>query len=242
MKKNYVFLMVAFFFATAFTANAQDYEAEDATLSGAVTTNCTKASGGTIVKDIKDGNSVTFSNVEVTDAGSYDVVLTYTAKADRTITVQINGGTPQDVAFVTSGDFCYQTGTKDYTLTTPLNAGTNIVVVSNSTSGQFFLDKISVATSTLSIDNIEQQTGLNMVVFPSSVSKGQDVTVRLSNTAGNGASQVVVFDVIGRVVVKPFESTLSTVKIPTSTLSNSGIYLVKVTVGNKSMVKRLVVK
>ncbi|MFV0566933.1 MAG: T9SS type A sorting domain-containing protein, partial [Flavobacteriaceae bacterium] len=83
---------------------------------------------------------------------------------------------------------------------------------------------------------------VDMVMFPNSIAVGQDVTVSLNNDVGNSTSQVSVFDLKGRTVIKPLKNTSSTFQIPTSTLSNSGIYLVKVTIGNKSMVKRLVVK
>ncbi|MFV0565310.1 MAG: sulfatase-like hydrolase/transferase [Flavobacteriaceae bacterium] len=218
-----------------------DFEAEGATLLGDAETNtCVRASNGEMTKGVSGGdtNAVFFENVEVTTAGNYDLVISYMANNNRTLTLEVNG-VAQTINVTSTGKYCYQGGSPGtHTLNIPLNAGVNTIKFYDSP----ILDKISLLIPVLSVSNIEKTETVDMVMFPNSIAVGQDVTVRLNNAVGNSTSQVAVFDLMGRTVIKPLKNTSSTFQIPTSTLSNSGIYLVKVTIGNKSMVKRLVVK
>ncbi len=218
-----------------------EYEAEDATLSGnSQVVNCNKASQGKMVKNIQTGeaNAVTFNSVNVDRADSYELVISYMANSARTLTLEVNG-VAQTISVGSTGQFCFKGGSPGtHSLNIALNAGTNTIKFYDAP----LLDKIALIIPVLSVSNLElNKAAVNVIIFPSSIEKGQNVTVQLIGN-NTGISKTTVYDLAGREVIKPFKNTGNTFQISTQTLTSSGIYLVKVTTENKSIVKRLLIK
>ena len=126
--------------------NATVYEAEYATLGGAAASSagfCGNCSGLAAVGNL-GGNpqsTVTFENVTVPVAGTYQMEVDYMTQGERSFFVSINGGAAQELDL--NG---YSFGTPTSTVVpVQLNAGTNQIEFSNPSNYAPNLDSIIIA-------------------------------------------------------------------------------------------------
>ncbi|MCP3891050.1 MAG: T9SS type A sorting domain-containing protein [Desulfobulbaceae bacterium] len=123
-------------------------EAENATLLGtAKIASCTNASGEQMVKDINSGpdNALLFQNINIPEAGTYYITLSYFAANDPDITYQLNEQTAETVYATASGQWCYQGGSPaDYTFQEVFEAGDNKLKLYDSP----IIDKIVISSDT----------------------------------------------------------------------------------------------
>ncbi len=238
---------------------SQILEAEDAVLTGtAEIVSCDKASGGEMVKNIKGGvnNAVEYQNIQVANSGDYNMTVSYYAKNSRNLSYSINNGAVQTVAILASGNWCYAGGTPaEHTIQIPLNSGSNSILFYNAP----VIDKIELSPNTnvaaksatklktLSLnDTNDNGDAMAVAIFPNSVVKGEPVSVHLSaKLPSNSKVLVSVYDRLGRTLIeekKYVEKTTNAFTVSTHSLTGSSIYFMKITVAQKSVVKRLVIK
>jgi alpha-galactosidase len=123
------------------------YEAENATLSGAASTSagfCGNCSGLAAVGNLGGPQStVTFENVNVPVAGTYQMEIDYMTQGQRSFFISVNGQTAQELAL--NG---YSFGTPTSTvIQVPLQAGTNQIEFSNPGNYAPNLDSITISPS-----------------------------------------------------------------------------------------------
>lgn len=120
------------------------YEAENATLSGSASAGfCGNCSGLASVGNLGGAaqSTVTFTDVTVPVAGTYQMEVDYMTQGERSFFVSINGNTPQELDL--NG---YSFGTPTSTvIKVPLNAGANEIEFSNPSNYAPNLDSIIIA-------------------------------------------------------------------------------------------------
>lgn len=121
------------------------YEAEAAQLSGTASIGgCSFCSGGAYVGNYGDGsqNAVTFPNVTVTTAGTYQLEIDYTTSGPRTFYISVNDGSAMALQ-VNGSTF---DSPVPALLPVQLNAGANKIVITNPNAGGYApgLDSITV--------------------------------------------------------------------------------------------------
>lgn len=123
-------------------------EAEAANLSGdANIVNCNQASGGEMVRGISQGvgNSLEFQDINIPEAGTYFVKLSYLYVSDRTFTYRINNTAAQDYDLLASGAWCFEGGgTADFIFQDQFEAGSNTLLFYNGP----IIDKIEILADT----------------------------------------------------------------------------------------------
>lgn len=123
-------------------------EAEAAKLSGdANIVNCSQASGGEMVRGISEGvgNSLEFQAINVPEAGTYFVKLSYLYVSDRTFTYRINNTAAQNYDLLASGAWCFEGGgTADFIFEEQFEAGSNTLLFYNGP----IIDKIEILADT----------------------------------------------------------------------------------------------
>lgn len=123
-------------------------EAEAAKLSGdANIVNCSQASGGEMVRGISEGvgNSLEFQAINVPEAGTYFVKLSYLYVSDRTFTYRINNTAAQNYDLLASGAWCFEGGgTADFIFEDQFEAGSNTLLFYNGP----IIDKIEILADT----------------------------------------------------------------------------------------------
>jgi hypothetical protein len=128
---------------------ATSYEAEAAAntiAGGAGATSCSTCSGGSKVGFVGEGGTLTFNNVSVPSAGTYQVTIAYLdgSATGRPADVSVNGGAAQPIQFTPTGSFS-TVGTMTIPLT--LNAGANTIEFSDPSAYTPDFDRIIVAGS-----------------------------------------------------------------------------------------------
>jgi hypothetical protein len=120
------------------------YEAEQATLSGTVTAGFSNYfSGLSKAGNIGGGpaNTVTFSNVTVPSAGTYQLEIDYATSGSRTLVVTVNNNAPISLTL----DGSTFDDPKATILRVPLKAGTNTIQMGNPSGYAPDLDRIVIA-------------------------------------------------------------------------------------------------
>lgn len=122
-------------------------EAENGTLLGtAEVANCTNASNSKMVKGINVGgssNALRLDGIQIAEAGSYFITVSYIAVNDPSIQYQLNGNATQSIAATASGLWCYQGGgPADITFAEELQEGNNTLLFFNSP----IIDKITITS------------------------------------------------------------------------------------------------
>ena len=105
---------------------------------------CTTCSGGAKVGFVGNGGTLTFNNIDVVSAGTYQVTIVYCSGEARPGMVSVNGGTPQALSFASTGSFT-ATGTMTVPLT--LAGGTNTIEFGDPAAYTPDFDRIIVADS-----------------------------------------------------------------------------------------------
>lgn len=129
------------------TATAPDwtgYEAELASFSGAASVSyCGNCSGGSEAGNIGGGadNNVTFSNVTVPTAGTYQMEVDYLTSGPRSYFISVNGGASTELD-LNGSSFSLPAST---VIPVTLTAGVNAIQVGNPTGYSPGLDRIAIS-------------------------------------------------------------------------------------------------
>ena len=121
-------------------------EAEDAILSGTVevATGCSNASHDFVKMQNLGGNSIRFENVNIVEAGSYELIIDYFQAADSKLELFINDVSNGELLFP-AAQWCYQGPAGQYALDIDLIQGVNSIElrVYSGISGPF-LDRLRI--------------------------------------------------------------------------------------------------
>ncbi|MZQ85559.1 carbohydrate-binding protein [Paenibacillus sp. 5J-6] len=145
---------------------AQIYEAESNvnTLAGkASVSSCGSCSGGQKVGDLYQGSSLQFNQIQAKAPGIYTVKLYYISGDPRSIQVGVNGGSAELYDLPKTTDW-NTVGTFDVDVT--LNAGSNIILLSDGNSYSPDMDKIAVSTKIVSY---EAESSANLLMGKASI-------------------------------------------------------------------------
>ncbi|WP_184222511.1 chitobiase/beta-hexosaminidase C-terminal domain-containing protein [Granulicella aggregans] len=117
------------------------YEAEAATLSGSASiASCSACSGGLKVGNIGGNSMVTFANVNVTSAGTYQMEIGGMTQGPRTLEYSVNGGPAQSLNMSGGSYMLPQSSTVPVTL----SAGNNTIAFGNPSGYGADLDRIAI--------------------------------------------------------------------------------------------------
>ncbi|APD06353.1 N-sulfoglucosamine sulfohydrolase [Flavobacteriaceae bacterium UJ101] len=214
------------------------YEAEDAEISGKTAiVNCNTSSNQKHVKSITSGNNhaVTFNNIMIDEAGTYNMNLHYFSNSSRTFSTLINGNT-SNYSIPKSGKWCYQGGTPAVkTISINLNRGMNTIKIYNIHSlDKIELDKVTISAKKVPLPistTIQNQlpSKPQIAIYPNIVNKGE--FIKLKNVTK--FSIITLYNSNGQLVYKNTLKNSSSEEIPTSKLQ-AGLYFVKI-INNKQI-------
>ncbi|NME70433.1 sulfatase-like hydrolase/transferase [Flammeovirga aprica] len=197
--------------------NGPIYEAEEAILTGtAVITSCGNASGGEMVKNLTGGssNAVLFKNISSDQSSTYNMIVSYYAVSDASISYQVNNGTVQTATLPASGSWCYQGGSPaDYTLTVTLESGNNDIIFFDSP----IIDKIEIAEIPFEGTWEAEEASLSgtAVINNCATSSGGQSVKGLSG----GSSNAVTFGAIDLPVAGEFDLKISYMSATATTIT-----------------------
>ncbi len=225
------------------------YEAEQATLSGTMTTPaCGSASNGTLLNmGNTTTNSATFSSVTVPAAGTYQLNITYFAKVARTMRISINGATATTQNFAITGNWCFESPagvSVVKAIPVTLQAGANTIRFQPpSPSGEApVLDKIDIVDPSNPGGSVveggptknENVTAMLMskttgnaagAVYPNPARPGSTIYVPAAEGTNSKTARITLFDARGAVIKTNMQAVTEGYKLPFVT---TGLYMLRV--------------
>ncbi|WP_369048930.1 right-handed parallel beta-helix repeat-containing protein [Tenacibaculum sp. UWU-22] len=216
------------------------YEAEDAVLSGGTQIiDCVNASGTKAVNASALGESVTFNNINVSQTGLYLIKIFYANPNLSDLKIDVNSEGQETLKVPGSDAFCFNDGTPtSFHILKKLNSGSNTLEIEQSSIDK--IEVLNVDSATLDIDEnflSKTEASLNKTI----ISNGDYLSLLLSNPEMlDNQSKVSIFDLSGRLLVNKTCDT-SDIQIPINNFS-SGLKIFVATIGNKTVVKKFIVK
>lgn len=139
------------------TSTVNSFEAESGFIDGGTEINCVNASGGKAVNILANGQSLTFSDVNVPDTDLYFVKVFYANPFKSNLKVTVNAGETETVLLPNSDAYCYQSGfPTNFPIIKSLNSGNNTLKFESG-----IIDKIEIMSVTEALLSTEQQGFLN---------------------------------------------------------------------------------
>jgi Glycosyl hydrolase catalytic core/Secretion system C-terminal sorting domain len=239
------------------------FEAEQATLSGTMTTPvCSSASNSTLLNmGNTTTNSATFSSVTVPSAGTYQLNITYFSKLARNMRISINGGTATSHSFAITGNWCFESPagvSVVKAIPVTLQAGVNIIRFQPPLpSGEApVLDKIDivdpsnpeVAPITGTVSGTENQVSMlagervpapSAMVYPNPARAGSTIYVPTQKSIGATAAKITLYDARGAAVKSSVQVTSGGYKLP---YVPAGVYLLQVNESGNVKTYRVVIE
>ncbi len=153
-----------------------------------------------------------------------------------------NGVALSDHITITESDTKFESGENTFTVPADVDTVSLRVYVYLGTATDIYIDDVKLVdnSATTGISDVEV---LDATVYPNPLTIGSDLHVQL-NEAVDASTKVEIVNINGQVVYSAVntDSGNSVVRIGTQELSTQGIYFVKVTSVDKTMVKKIIVK
>ena len=181
MKAKLLILLALFFCFNATMVFSQELiwsqEAENGILEGAADINdaCANASGGEFVRlHAEEGNGLTFSNINIPEAGMYRLAIYYFYRGSQPLEVLVNGVSAGIHIFPTS-IWCYEGAASLMEIGLEFQSGTNSLkfIPANGLNAPF-LDKLEIYSIA--------PTQVNIAAFATRIEPGADVELTVSAT------------------------------------------------------------
>lgn len=226
-------------------------EAEEAELIGGVNVvNCVTSSNGQQVNPLTStSNAVRFSGIQIDQAGTYVLDISYMSKVNRSINLLINGASPENLNFDSSGNWCFEGGLPGIkTIEVELQAGENIIEFKPDGSSAPFLDKINIRSAetgdenlrTIKADRIDPEIASEeWKLFPNPLTKGSTLQISIPHFEGQ-KSLVQVVDLNGKSVFSKMLQSGITHEIELIQTLPSGVYVVLLQQGYIWQSKKLI--
>ncbi|SDD18689.1 Por secretion system C-terminal sorting domain-containing protein [Algoriphagus faecimaris] len=185
-------------------------EAEEAQLIGAVNVvNCVTSSNGQQVNPFSSvSNAIRFSEIQIDQAGTYILDISYMSKVNRSMNLLINGATPENLNFESSGNWCFEGGLPGIkAVEVELTAGQNSIEFKPDGSSAPFIDKISIRpleAENLRVVTVEEplaeQLSTDWMIYPNPLSQGNTLHIAIPEFDGQ-ASLVQLLDMNGQTIL-----------------------------------------
>jgi hypothetical protein len=128
------------------------YEAESGLIVGGTEIACVNASGAKAVNVLTDGQSLTFSTVNVPATDLYFIKVFYANPYKSNLKIAVNGGARETVLLPYSDGYCYQSGhPTNFPIVKTLNSGNNSITFESSVIDK--IEIVSVSDALLSTKN-----------------------------------------------------------------------------------------
>ncbi len=227
-------------------------EAEEAELIGGVNiANCAVSSNGQQVNPFSSpSNGIRFSEIQIDQAGTYVLDITYMSAVTRTMNVLINGNAPENLSFEDSGEWCFNSGTtKIKTIEVELSPGNNSIEFKPDGSSAPIIDKIDIRSMETVDENLrimteerpvlEQKSGA-WNIYPNPLNQGNTLKISVPEFDGQ-ESLIQVLDMNGKTV---FSESLNSglQELDLNKGLPSGVYVILLRQGYILQSKKLIVQ
>jgi hypothetical protein len=233
--------------ATVASATTASREAESTsnTIIGGAQITCTKASGGKAVNVSTTGQSLTFNNFSVSNAGLHLIKVFYANPYKSNLIVTINGGVSETFILPNSDLFCYQSGTPtSFFIAKTLNSGNNSIKLEGSIIDKIEVIFIGTSSSRTAFLNKGEESVLNnedAFLEKTLLSSDDSIKLLVDKKIEYQNAAISVYDVTGALLSKKDFSASEEIKLDTSNLGK-GVKIVTARVGDYFFVDKIIVQ
>lgn len=217
----------------------KSYEAESGIIVGGTEINCVNASGAKAVNVLADGQSISFSTVNVPATDLYFLKVFYANPLKVDLKITVNGGTSETILLPNSDKYCFESGNPtNFSIIKTLNSGNNSLKFENG-----IIDKIEIISVGDALLSIEQNGFLNKVnahLKKTLLSSGESIRLIIDEKIEYENAEVSIYDISGALLSKN-NFTSGDINLEASNLGK-GVKIVVARIGDYLFVDKIIVK
>jgi Right handed beta helix region len=217
----------------------KSYEAESGIIVGGTEINCVNASGAKAVNVLADGQSLSFSTVNVPATDLYFLKVFYANPLKVDLKITVNGGTSETILLPNSDKYCFESGNPtNFSIIKTLNSGNNSLKFENG-----IIDKIEIISVGDALLSIEQNGFLNKVnahLKKTLLSSGESIRLIIDEKIEYENAEVSIYDISGALLSKN-NFTSGDINLEASNLGK-GVKIVVARIGTYMFVDKIIVK
>lgn len=220
-------------------ATVNSYEAESGIIVAGTEINCVNASGAKAVNVLADGQSLTFSTINVTTTDLYFIKVFYANPIKSYLKITVNGGQVETVILPNSDAYCYQSGNPtNFPIIKSLNAGNNSLKFESGV-----IDKIEIISVSDALLSTENQGFLNkseVYLEKTILSSHETIKLIIDEKIEYQSAEVSIFDISGALLSKK-NFTSGDINFEACNLG-TGVKIVTARIGSYIFVDKIIVR
>jgi hypothetical protein len=213
------------------------YQAETATTVGGSEINCINASNGKAVDFLASGMTLTFNNINTTNAGLYIVNVFYANPFKSNLKIRVNGGDSQTVILPYSNAYCFNSGIPtNFPLILALREGSNTITFENGVFDKIEVMSVSDAILSTEIDVYNKSVAR---LEKRLLTKDDNLRLILDEKTDFTNTEVVIYDISGAFIIKK-NFNFPEISLETQSFG-SGMKIVVARIGSYLFVDKIIV-
>ena len=214
-------------------------EAESGIIVGGTEINCVNASGAKAVNILADGQSLTFSTVNVPATDLYFIKVFYANPYKSNLKITVNGGATETVLLPYSDGYCYNSGhPTNFPIIKTLNSGNNSLKIESGVIDK--IEIISVSDALLSIENVGFLNKADAYLEKTILTSNETLKLIIDKKIEYQSVEISIYDISGALLSKN-NFTSSDINLETSNLGK-GVKIVTAKIGTYFFVDKIIVR
>jgi hypothetical protein len=221
------------------TPTLNSYEGESGTIVGGSEINCVNASGAKAVNVLTDGQSLTFSTVNVPASDLYFVKIFYANPFKSNLKITVNGGKTETILLPNTDAYCYQSGRPtNFPIIKSLNAGNNSLKFESGV-----IDKIEVVSITDALLSTEKFGFLDKAgayLEKTLLSSSETIKLIIDKKIEYQSAEVSIYDISGALLSKK-NFISGDISLEANNLGK-GVKIVVARIGSSMFVDKIIIR
>lgn len=221
------------------TATINSYEAESGMIVGGTEINCVNASGAKAVNVLADGQSLTFSTVNVPATDLYFVKVFYANPFKSNLKITVNGGKTETILLPNTDAYCYQSGRPtNFPIIKSLNAGNNSLKFESGVIDK--IEVVSITDALLSTEKVGFLDKADAYLEKTMLSSNETIRLIIDTKIEYQSAEVSIYDISGALLSKK-NFISGDINLEANNLGN-GVKIVVARIGSYMFVDKIIVK
>ena len=215
------------------------YEAEAGIITGGTEINCVNASGAKAVSVLADGQSLTFSTVNVPATDLYFVKVFYANPFKSNLKITVNGGKTETILLPNSDAYCFQSGRPtNFPIIKSLNAGNNSLKFESGVIDK--IEVVSITDALLSTEKFGFLDKADAYLEKTIISSNETLKLIIDKKIEYQNAEVSIYDISGSLLSKK-NFTSGDINIEAYNLGK-GVKIVTARIGSYLFVDKIIVR
>ena len=221
------------------TATLNSYEGESGTIVGGSEINCVNASGAKAVNVLADGQSLTFSTINVPASDLYFVKIFYANPFKSNLKITVNGDKTETILLPNTDAYCYQSGRPtNFPIIKSLNAGNNSLKFESGVIDK--IEIISISDALLSTEKFGFLDKADAYLEKTLLSSSETIKLFIDKKIEYQSAEVSIYDISGALLCRK-NFTPGDINLEAYNLGK-GVKIVTARIGSYIFVDKIIVQ